>query len=159
MRVLAIDPGFDRLGVAVVEGTSSHPFLVWSACIEPSQGKPPQRLAEVYSAVLKIVKKYSPDRIAVESLFFSKNKKTALGVAEARGAILAAAGVVGMPVYEYSPQEVKIAVTGYGNAKKEAIMRMVPLLIKIPTGKKRDDEYDAIALGILALSKRYPQDS
>lgn len=156
MRVLAVDPGFDRLGIAVVEGDASKPALVWSSCVEPARGEPYERLAAVYSAVNAALKKYTPDLCAVEKLFFSKNRKTALGVAEARGAILAAAGIAHTPVREYSPQEVKLAVTGYGNASKDAVQRMVFRLVpQAPHGHK-DDEYDAIALGVAALANRYP---
>jgi len=156
MRVLAIDPGFDRMGVAVVEGDSSRPLLVWSTCVEPPPGEPQERLAIVFTSVINAISKYDPELLAIEKLFFSTNRKTALRVAEARGAILAAGGSMHLPVREYSPQEVKLAVTGYGNATKEAIIKMLPHLIKLPTSIKRDDEYDAVAIGIVALSNNYP---
>ncbi|HQU07729.1 MAG TPA: crossover junction endodeoxyribonuclease RuvC [Candidatus Paceibacterota bacterium] len=156
MRVLAIDPGFDRLGIAVVEGDPSCPSYIWSACVEPASGEPSERLATVFTVVKKALAAHSPDILAIEALFFSTNKKTALRVAEARGAVLSAAGIANIPVREYSPQSIKLAVTGYGNADKRAVMHMVPKLITLPPGKRRDDEYDALALGIAALAKRYP---
>ena len=152
MRILAIDPGYDRLGIAVVEGDPSRPTLVWSDCVEPPKGGAAERLAVVSRAVSDAIAVYAPDTLAIETLFFSKNVTTALGVAEARGAILAAAGSASLPVVECSPQEVKLAVTGYGSADKKAIETMVPKLIALPEKKRRDDELDAIAVGIAALA-------
>jgi crossover junction endodeoxyribonuclease RuvC len=154
MRVLAIDPGFDRLGMAVIEGDPSKPTHVWSDCVVPAKGAPAARLNVVYAAVESAITEYSPDRLAIEALFFSSNVKSALGVAEARGAVLAAAGKMNIDVQEYSPQEVKLAVTGYGAADKKAVAAMIPHLITLPTKKRLDDELDAIALGIAALTKR-----
>lgn len=154
MRILAIDPGFDRLGIAVIEGNISKPKLLWSTCVEPARGNAQDRLGVVFSSIADVIHTYTPDVLAIEKLFFSTNKKTAMRVAEARGAILAAAGIAHITVCEYSPQEVKIAVTGYGNADKKSIMQMVPRLVPLPKGKRRDDEYDAIALGIAALATR-----
>ena len=154
MRVLAIDPGFDRLGIAVIEGDPSKPVHVWSECVEPQKGAPQARLSEVYHSVHEAIQTYSPDCLAIESLFFSTNVKTAMKVAEARGAVLAAAGASSLDVQEYSPQEVKLAVTGYGAADKKAVASMIPHLILLPSKKRLDDELDAIALGIAALTRR-----
>lgn len=152
MRILAIDPGYDRLGIAVVEGDASRPTLVWSDCVTPDKGKREDRLAHVSRAVSSAIKKYSPDALAVETLFFNKNIKTAVGVAEARGVILASAGIASIPVVEYSPQQVKNAVTGHGGADKSAVARMIPKLIVLSEKKRTDDELDAIAIGITALA-------
>ena len=152
MRILAIDPGYDRLGLAVVEGDPSRPILIWSDCFFPKKGAVSERLADVSMAVTAAIKKYGPDVLAIETLFFSINKKTALGVAESRGAILAAAGLTSLSVIECSPQQVKLAVTGYGNADKKSIATMVPKLIALSKKKRIDDEIDAIAVGIAGLS-------
>lgn len=154
LRVLAIDPGYDRLGLAVLEGDPSKPIHVWSTCVLPPKGAREVRLAAVYEAIEAAIRDYSPALVAIESLFFTKNQSTGIGVAEARGAALAAAGRAGLPAFEFSPQSVKLAVTGYGNADKTAVMNMVPRLISLPPMKRLDDEYDAIALGIAALSTR-----
>ena len=154
MRVLAIDPGFDRLGIAVLEGDASRPTLVWSTCVEPARGDKEERLAAVHRAVAGAIAEYAPDLFAIETLFFSTNKKTALGVAEARGVALAAAGSAKIRVLEYSPQQVKLAVTGHGGADKAAVARMVPRLVSLPPRKRLDDELDAIALGIAALAQK-----
>lgn len=153
MRILAIDPGYDRLGIAVIEGNSSRPTLVWSDCILPDKDTREKRLARVWKEVTAAIKKYSPDALALETLFFSINKKTAIGVAEARGAILAAAGTASLPVIECSPQQIKLAVTGHGGADKTAVARMIPQLLSLPKRERLDDEMDAIAIGITALAR------
>ena len=153
MRILAIDPGYDRLGIAVIEGNPSRPILVWSGCILPDKDTRERRLARVWDEVTIAIKKYSPDALALETLFFSINKKTAIGVAEARGAILAAAGTTSLPVIECSPQQIKLAVTGYGGADKTAVARMIPQLLILQKKKRLDDELDAIAIGITALAR------
>lgn len=156
MRVLAIDPGYDRMGMAVLEGDPSRPTVVWSECVIPKKGVAAVRLGVIFEAVEKAIKKYKPDTLALETLFFSKNVTTAIGVAEARGAVLSAAGLAKLPVIECSPQQVKLAVTGYGAADKKAVEHMVPKLVTLSKKKRLDDEFDAIALGIAALPSRYP---
>lgn len=154
MRVLGIDPGYDRLGLAVLEGDPSKPSYVWSGCVSPAKGASEQRLAAVYEAVARAITEYRPQKVSLETLFFSTNRKTALSVAEARGAILAAVGATGLPVCEYSPAQVKLAVTGHGGADKTAIARMLPHLITLPPGPRLDDELDAIAVALAGLSDR-----
>ncbi len=152
MRVLAIDPGYDRLGIAILEGNASKPNLIWSDCISPEKGTQEKRLAHISSTITSAIEKYSPDALGIESLFFSTNKKTALLVAEAKGSILAAAGILSLPVIECSPQQVKLTVTGYGNADKKSIAKMVPKLVTLNEKRRLDDEFDAIGIGITALS-------
>lgn len=158
MRVLGIDPGFDRLGLAVIEGDPSRPTVVWSDCVTPEKGPMEERLAAVEAAVTLAIKEYAPEVVALETLFFSTNKKTAMRVAEARGAVLSAAGTAGLPVREFSPGTVKLAVTGDGRADKGAIARMIPHLVSLPPKKRLDDELDALAVAICALAAgRSPQ--
>ena len=152
MRILAIDPGYDRLGVAIIEGDSSRPTLLMSGCMQPKKGAREYRLAQISRTISDTIRKYAPDALAIETLFFSINKKTAFGVAEARGAILAAAGIDALPVIECSPQQVKLAVTGYGSATKVAVANMIPKLLVLKKKKRLDDELDAIAIGITALA-------
>lgn len=153
MRILAIDPGYDRLGIAVVEGDPSRPALVMSSCVLPGKGAREERLAEISTVASKAIQRYRPDALAIETIFFSVNKKTAIGVAEARGAVLAAAGLARVPVVECSPQQVKSAVAGYGNADKRAVANMIPRLLILPKKKRLDDELDAIAIGVTALAR------
>lgn len=152
MRILAIDPGYDRLGIAIIEGDPSRPTLILSDCVRPNKGARENRLAHVSIAVTDAIEKYAPTALALETLFFSINKKTAIGVAEARGAILASAGRASLPVIECSPQQVKLAVTGYGGSSKAAVAAMIPRLLSLPKRKRLDDELDAIAIGITALA-------
>lgn len=152
MRIVAIDPGYDRLGIAIIEGDASRPTLLWSDCVTPKKGTSAERLAEVTAAILVAIKTYAPDALALEALFFSINKKTAIKVAEARGAILAAAGHAALPVIECTPQQVKLAVAGHGGADKTAVADMIPHLLVLPKKKRLDDELDAIAIGITALA-------
>lgn len=155
MRILAIDPGYDRMGLAVLEGDASRPQFIWSDCCVPHKGSAGERLAVIHQAVADAISVHHPDRVAIETLFWStNNKKTALGVAEARGAALSAAAAAGLSITEHSPQQVKLAVTGYGNADKKAVALMIPRLLTLPAKKRLDDEIDAIALAICALSTR-----
>jgi crossover junction endodeoxyribonuclease RuvC len=141
---LAIDPGYDRLGSAVFDGHA----LVFSECFTPAKGEVPERLLSVFNRVRALIQEFEPSTLALETIFFSKNTKTAMHVAEARGAIIVAAMTEGVSVHEYSPQAIKIAVTGSGSAPKEAVIRMVDRLVSLPERKRLDDEYDAIALGL-----------
>lgn len=152
LRVLGIDPGYDRMGMAVIEGDPSRPTHVWSDCIIPPKGTAESRLAVIYAAVHEAITIHAPVCVGIETLFFAANKTTAIGVAEARGAILAAAGTLGCPVVEFAPSQVKLAVTGHGAADKAAIARMIPHLISLPPKKRLDDELDAIAVALAALT-------
>jgi crossover junction endodeoxyribonuclease RuvC len=154
MRVLAIDPGYDRMGIAVIEGDPSKPVHIWSDCVLPPKGAVEMRLYTIRKAMEEAIEEYAPDIFALETLFFNKNVKTVLGVAEARGALLSVAGKNNLRVIECSPQDVKLSVTGYGAADKAAVARMIPHLIELPDKKRLDDELDAIAVGIAALSKQ-----
>jgi crossover junction endodeoxyribonuclease RuvC len=147
-RVLAIDPGYDRLGIAVMEKDA----LIFSECFVPPKGTLPARLASVYQRVNTLIQHYAPESMATETLFFTKNQKTAMAVAEARGVILLAAENSGISLFEYSPQAVKIAVTGNGSATKDGVAKMVEKILKLPSKKRLDDEYDAIALAIAHLA-------
>ena len=148
-RVLAIDPGFDRIGIAVLEQDK----LLHSECLETNRkSSHEQRLLEIGGRVRKIIKKWRPEALAIEKLFFNQNITTALKVAEARGVVLYEAARAGVEVYEYSPQAVKIAVTGYGKATKPQMEKMIGKLVKLTEDEKLDDELDAIALCITHLA-------
>lgn len=153
MRVIAIDPGYDRLGVAVMEFQNGKECLLYSTCLESDkQQSLPDRIHFVGDALLRIVEEYSPDTMAVETLFFNKNVKTAIGVAEARGAFIYIAKSAGCQIYEFGPQEIKSAITGYGKSDKKAVIDMVLRLVKNAPTKALDDEYDAIAVGVTCLA-------
>lgn len=153
MRVLAFDPGYDRLGVAVIERTGNQEVLLYSTCITTARADTiPDRLHEVGAACEKLLTTYTPHIVAIETLFFNKNQKTAIGVAEVRGILMYLAKRAGCDLYEFGPQEIKVAVTGYGKSDKAAVIMMVKRLISNVPEKALDDEYDAIAVGITALA-------
>jgi len=150
-RVLAIDPGFDRVGVAILEKDN----LLYSECIETDRKSPhAERLLQIGVEVRRVIKKWKPGDLAIEELFFNKNITNALKVSEARGVIVYEAVRAGLEVHEYSPQAIKIAVTGYGKADKTQVESMVRKLVKIAETERKmlDDELDAIAVGITHLA-------
>lgn len=158
MRVLGIDPGFGRCGVAVVEKANGTEVLLYSACIETSPKAPfGERLHEVVSTCAKLIDTYAPDAIALEKLYFSNNQKTAMQVAEVRGALLAEAARARVPVSEYSPNEVKVAVASSGRADKKQMETMLRMLLKLDATPRLDDEFDAIGIAVthLAQAKTY----
>lgn len=170
--ILGIDPGYDRCGIAVLEqlaptttatdarrvGNPQKTTLLYSTCIETDPKASFEiRLAQVVDGILETIETFHPSSLAIETLFFSTNRKTAMHVAETRGAIVYAAHHAGLSIYEYSPAAVKIAVTGYGASDKSAVMNMIPRLVAFPknmarsstlTPRLRDDEFDAIAVAI-----------
>jgi crossover junction endodeoxyribonuclease RuvC len=155
MRVLAFDPGFERLGVAVVEKINNKEVLVHSECIRTSATLPfPERLAQLGKAAEALLKKWKPDAVAIEELYFEKNAKTAMKVAAVSGVLSYIAASRGVPLYEYTPLEVKAAVTGYGKSDKAAVATMVARLVRLPQKKRLDDEIDAIAVGITCLASQ-----
>ena len=107
-----------------------------------------QRLAEIYEGVQDILRRYQPQALSLEKLFYQHNQTTVIGVAEARGVILLAAAQAGVPVYEYTPMQVKQAVTGYGKAVKRQIQEMTRTLLKLPAIPKPDDTADALAMAV-----------
>jgi crossover junction endodeoxyribonuclease RuvC len=153
MRVIAIDPGYDRLGVAVMENTKGVETLLYSACIESSRADTlSDRLVTVGEEFARLLALYQPDALGIETLFFNKNIKTAIGVAQARGVLLYLAKQAGCSVYEFGPQEIKSAVTGYGKSDKRGVIDMIMRLVKNAPVKALDDEYDAIAVGVTCLA-------
>lgn len=153
MKVLAFDPGYDRLGVAVLERDGSKEKLIHSACILTNKKEGLEdRLKCIGDEIERLLAEHAPDAVALENLFFNQNVNTAIGVAQVRGIIIYLAKKTGCALYEFGPQEVKVAVTGYGKSDKQAVMQMVQRLILNAPVKGHDDEYDAIAIGITALA-------
>jgi crossover junction endodeoxyribonuclease RuvC len=155
MKVLAVDPGYDRLGVAVLEHDTGNgrERLLYSGCIETDRAVAvPERLLALGQELTGLIETHQPDAVAAETIFFNKNQKTAVAVAEARGVILYLAKQAGCTVYEFGPQEIKVAVTGYGKSDKAAVIDMVKRLVTNAPPKALDDEYDAIAVGITCLA-------
>lgn len=154
MKVLAVDPGFGRCGVAVLEGDGRGAGVKFSACIEtPAKAAFVDRLVTVTETVAHLIETHKPDLFVIEGLFFSNNAKTALQVAEVRGAMLYIATRARVPIHEMHPGSAKIALTGYGKATKAQMMFMVEKLTKLSMEKRLDDEFDAVALGLAALAE------
>jgi crossover junction endodeoxyribonuclease RuvC len=160
MRILGIDPGFDRIGVAIVEKENGSETLVYSTCIITNRADAfVDRLAALARELRAIIAEYHPEICAIETLLFAANKKTAMQVSEARGAILLVAREAGLNILEYSPLQIKTAITGYGKAEKTQVDMMVRQLVTVPEGKRMDDEMDAIAVGLTGLTSiRFPQE-
>ncbi len=154
MRILGIDPGFERLGIAILEKNKNEKeCVVFSECFKTSSKLPfGDRLVLIGEEVKNIIKKYKPDVLAIETLFLTTNQKTVMHVAEARGVVLYEAVNAGLKVFEASPPQIKIATTGYGKATKEQMIKMVKLLVEIDVSKKSDDELDAVAIALTALA-------
>lgn len=156
MRIISIDPGYERLGVAIIEKErNKREELVFSECFKTSAKLPhSERLTLIGNRIKEVIKKYKPEQMATEKLFFSGNQKTAMLVAEARGVILYSGSSSGLQVFEYTPNEVKIAITGYGRSEKRQIIDMVKKLIDVKKSKESDDEFDAIAIGLTHFAIR-----
>lgn len=161
MKVLGIDPGYERLGVAVIEKLpTGKESVVFSTCLRTSAKLPlSERLFILGQELGNIISLYRPNVLALEELYFAKNSTTALRVAESRGVIQYVAQLHNIPCFEYHPNTIKIAITGYGAAKKEDIAFMVPKLISFDATKIIDDELDAIAVALthFAHARSYPQ--
>lgn len=151
IKILGIDPGIARLGWGIVEETRQATRAITFGCFETQKILPHhQRLLAIHKELIKIIKKYKPDKAAIEQLFFSKNVKTALAVGEARGVILLTCSECKIPIIEISPKTVKQTLTGYGQADKQQMQKMVQLFLKLKTPPKPDDAADALAIAIAA---------
>ncbi len=154
MKIISIDPGYERLGIAILDKDKKEKeSLIFSECFKTSaKEEHPERLAKIQNRIIEIINQFSPEEMAIESLFFNTNQKTALLVAETRGTIISTAKNAGLKIFEYSPQQIKMAVTGMGNSDKNSVIKMLTLIIKINKEIKYDDEFDAIACGITHIS-------
>ena len=149
MIVLGIDPGYALMGWGVVEAEGSRMKLINYGCIETKAGVPMQnRLRTLQLGIRDLLNIYRPDDVAFEELFFARNVTTALMVGAARGAAIIAAAEYTENLYEYTPMQIKQAITGYGKADKKQIQQMVKLLLKMDEIPKPDDAADAIACTI-----------
>ena len=179
MRILGIDPGFERLGIAVLEraasaksyGAPKKERIIFSECFKTSAKLDfSERLRLIGGEVKKIIKEYRPEVLAIETLFLNTNQKTAMRVAEARGAVVYEAALAGLRIFETTPLQIKVATTGYGRANKEQVKKMVEILVNNPvrsrardkvasptdrgaaTSNGTDDELDAVAIALTAFA-------
>lgn len=149
MIILGLDPGIATTGYGIIKKEGDRLSCITFGCISTKAGlDAPTRLLDISRSLQKLAAKHKPDRAAIEQLFFAKNTKTALFVAHARGAILLSLAASGVSIYEYTPLEVKQAITGYGRAEKEQVQKMVRVILKLSTVPKPDDASDALAIAI-----------
>jgi crossover junction endodeoxyribonuclease RuvC len=149
MRVLGIDPGYAIVGWGVLEYQGNRFAPVDFGAVTTEAGVPfEQRLKTVYEGVRGVIEQYRPEALAIEQLFYQHNQTTVIGVAEARGVILLAAAEAGLEICEYTPMQVKIAVTGYGKAVKKQVQEMTRVMLHLEKVPKPDDTADALAMAI-----------
>ncbi len=155
MRILGIDPGYERLGLAILEKNKNDrkERVIFSECFKTSAKLEfSERLNLIGERVRKIIKEYSPEVLSIETLFLTNNHKTVMHVAEARGVVIYEASCSGLKIFEASPPQIKIATTGYGKSDKAQMIKMVKMLVEIDNSKKSDDELDAIAIALTAFA-------
>lgn len=151
--VISVDPGYERLGVAVLKKENGKEFLLFSDClISLKKDDDASRIFTIGLAFKKIIKKYKPDAVALEKIFFTTNQTTGILVANMSGVIKYLSKEKNVPVFEYTPTAVKMAMTSHGRASKEDVHQMVARLLILPPKKRLDDEIDAVAVGLTHLS-------
>lgn len=165
MVILGVDPGIGRTGWGIIEvqssklthSTSSGLAVQSFGCIETKAGLPiERRLQVIREELVRIIKQYKPQALAIEELFFNTNAKTALIVGQARGVVIVTAAELGLKVFSYTPLQVKVAITGYGRAEKDQVGKMVQILLNLPSIPKPDDAADALACALAcAFSKKF----
>ena len=149
MIILGIDPGLAIVGWGVIDYRGSKFEVLGYGSIQTPAGMPTeQRLCAIYDELSEIIKKYKPEQMAVEELFFNTNQTTGIRVAEARGVILLCATRLGVPVFEYTPLQVKQSVVGYGRADKKQVITMVTMFLGLKAPPKPDDTADALAIAV-----------
>lgn len=149
MRILGIDPGIAIVGYGVVDKEGNrYKTVAYDAVTTRAHTPLEERLQLVYKGIDEIIKMYRPDAMSIEELFFNNNAKTAVAVGQARGVILLAAVQNGVPIYEYTPLQVKQALTGYGRASKSQIQQMMKSILGLGSVPKPDDVADALAIAV-----------
>ena len=149
MRILGIDPGTGICGFGVIDVKRGKPELVDAGVITTPPHTPlPERLEDIYNSLHEIIKLNKPDVVSVEKLFFMQNITTGISVAEARGVCILVAKQEELPIFEYSPNEIKKTMTGYGHADKKQMQEMVKMYLKLDKAPKPDDAADALAAAI-----------
>lgn len=150
MIILSIDPGIDRTGFAIFDKEEGNSYTyITSGLVQTDKKDSLQlRISVVYDKIFKLIKKYNPSILVMERVFFSKNQKTAITVGQSQGVLLLLAAQHNLAVHFFTPTEIKMAVTGYGNSDKRSIQKMLGLVLKLDAETlKQDDRADAIACG------------
>jgi len=148
VRIVGIDPGTARLGYGIIDADDGYTPIDFGTIETSSKHAMPYRLLELHEALTRLITIHSPQAMAIEQLFFSRNVTTAIAVGQARGVALLAAARAGIPVTEYTPSEVKQAISGYGNADKQQVQFMVQLLLELDAPPQHDDTADALAVAL-----------
>ena len=149
MIVLGIDPGYAIVGCGVVEYKSNHFRVLEYGAITTEAHTPfNERIEKIFDGALALIQKYKPEAMAIEKLFFNTNQKTAIDVAQARGALVLAAQKCKVPIFEYTPLQVKQSVVGYGRAEKKQVQEMTRVMLNLEKIPKPDDAADALAMAI-----------
>lgn len=153
MKILGIDPGTGRTGWAVIEVKNGKEELIACGCLETKVNSAlPGRLESIHLDLTSIIAQYQPDQASVEDLFFATNAKTAMTVSQARGVILLTLQLNKLPIFSYTPLQVKSSITGFGKADKKQVERMVLAILHLPVAPKPDDTVDAIAIALTHAS-------
>lgn len=148
MKILGVDPGYGRLGWGLIDEET----LLECGCVETKRGVSEElRLEQLFNKLNQLIGKYEPQAVAVEQLFFFKNKTTVIGVAQSRGVVLLSAAQKKIPVFSYTPLQIKQAVTGFGRAEKKQVQQMVKSILKLSTVPQPDDAADALAVALTHL--------
>ncbi len=153
MLVLGIDPGTAIVGYGLIEYKKNKMKIITYGCIYTEKELPlNKRLEIIYNELIEIIEKYKPDTFAIEELFYFKNNKTVISVSQARGIMLLAATQKNLPIFEYTPLQVKIGITGYGRAEKKQVQLMVQRILNLEEIPKPDDAADALAIAITHIN-------
>ena len=145
MKILGVDPGTARLGWGVTSGET----MISCGCLETKAGLAEEaRLKTLFENLNRLIKKYQPEAVAIEKLFFFKNQTTVISVAQSRGVVLLAAAQNHLPVFSYTPLQIKQAVAGYGRAEKNQVQQMIKSILKLKSLPKPDDAADALAVAL-----------
>lgn len=158
MRILGIDPGTGKLGFGIIDQTGNRLKCLTYGCVTtPAHTPLPVRLVTIFNEISELIKIHQPDKMAVEKLFFARNVTTVMSVGEARGVVMLTAALNKLPVDEFTPLQVKQAITGYGKAEKGQIQKMVRCILGLETIPRPDDAADALAVAITsATASNYP---
>jgi crossover junction endodeoxyribonuclease RuvC len=159
MLAIGIDPGTAITGYGLVRQTPSGELvcLDWGVILTPAKMPIQERLDHIYRSLVELLTEHKPDTAGVESLFFQRNVRTAMSVGHARGVVLLALQQAGVPIADYTPNQVKQAVSGYGSADKKQMQSMVKTLLNLPDPPKPDDAADALAIAICHLNTQRSQ--
>lgn len=159
MIILGIDPGIAIVGYGIIEVVGSSIKLLEYGCITTSSKSPvPKRLSFIMKEMSSIIEEFKPDEMAIEELFFNKNAKTVINVAQARGVEILAGIEAGLPIYEYTPLQIKLAIVGYGRAEKIQVQETIKTILRLNEIPKPDDAADAIAVAVChSFSRKFKE--